>query len=118
MNNKQNMTKFVQGAAGAASSRTASNDVGPGVRRGLASGFAAEEPGVLAIWAAVRAQLRRQLSDSRFENWIGGLELIAEVNGDILISAPGELERDRVRSNYGHLIQQAWKQADPRRRAV
>jgi chromosomal replication initiator protein len=122
--NKQNTTKFSHGGIGGAMSiRPVPSDASP-ARRGLgdySSGGSVgggDEPGVGAIWANVRATLRRQLGDSRFDNWIAKLELVAEVNGEILVAAPGELERDRVRSNFGHLIQQAWKQADPRRRVV
>lgn len=119
MINKQTTTKFSPGATGGAFAARAFDDAAPNGRRALggASGGGGE-PGVGSIWTEVRATLRRQLGDSRFENWIAKLELVAEVNGEILISAPGELERDRVRSNFGHLIQQAWKQSDPRRRVV
>jgi chromosomal replication initiator protein len=89
------------------------------LRGGAGSGgIGGDEPGVPLIWAGVRAMLRDRMGDQRFDNWIARLELIAEVNGDILVAAPGELERDRVRASFGHLIQQAWEQADPRRRLV
>ena len=136
MMNKQNTTKFSHGGIGGAgiggamSMRPIPSDAPSTGRRNL-GGLGGEyspgaggpigggdEPGVGAIWANVRATLRRQLGDSRFDNWIARLDLVAEVNGEILVAAPGELERDRVRSNFGHLIQQAWKQADPRRRIV
>ncbi|MDZ4761557.1 MAG: DnaA/Hda family protein [Alphaproteobacteria bacterium] len=113
MINKQNTTKFSLGAGG----KTASGFPG-GPRRGQGGDFAGDEPGVHAIWAAAREALRFQMGETRFDNWIATLELIAEVNGEILIAARGELERDRVRSNFGHLIQQAWNVADVRSRIV
>jgi chromosomal replication initiator protein len=130
--NKQTTTKFSHGGIGGAmSARSIPGDASLSARRSPGGEFAGglggslggglgggDEPGVGAIWANVRTTLRRQLGDSRFDNWIVKLELVAEVNGEILVAAPGELERDRVRSNFGHLIQQAWKQADPRRRIV
>ncbi len=110
MINKQNTTRFTHGAAGGAAR------LGESALR--AGGLAGDEPGVPLIWAGVRVMLRERMGDQRFDNWIARLELIAEVNGDILVAAPGELERDRVRASFGHLIQQAWEQADPRRRLV
>jgi chromosomal replication initiator protein len=91
---------------------------GRAASKGFGAGVSGEEPGVPAIWASVREALRRRLGEARFDNWIARLELIAEVNGEILVSAPGELERDRVRSNFGHLIQQIWDQTDPHSRSV
>ncbi len=89
MINKQTTTKFSPGATGAASGARAFDDAAPNGRRGTggASG-GGDEPGVGSIWADVRATLRRQLGDSRFENWIAKLELVAEVNGEILVSRP------------------------------
>jgi chromosomal replication initiator protein len=109
MINKQTTTKFSVGGAGG----RAFNGGAPG-----GVGASSEEPGVRAIWETARGGLRRQLGETRFENWIARLQLVAEVNGEILVAAVGELERDRVRSNFGHLIQQAWNAADPRRRIV
>jgi chromosomal replication initiator protein len=116
MNNIQSSTRLSQGGV-------SSTPLGAGIaRRGAVSGagrsVTGEEPGVPAIWASVREALRRRLGEARFDNWIARLELVAEVNGEILVSAPGELERDRVRSNFGHLIQQIWDQTDLRTRIV
>ena len=64
------------------------------------------------IWADVRDALRRRLGDVKFDSWLAKLELVAEVNGEVLISAASEHERTRVESDFGHFIQQAWDQAD------
>jgi chromosomal replication initiator protein len=90
---------------------------------GAAGGFSApvqqpETDGAVAIWARVREILRRRLGEVRFENWIARLEFIAEVDGEILLAAPGELERDRASASFGHLIQQAWHEEDVRVRPV
>jgi chromosomal replication initiator protein len=77
-----------------------------------------QNEGARAVWARVRETLRKRLGDVRFDNWIARLEFIAEVDGEILIAAPGELERDRVTSSFGHLIQQAWLEEDRRARAL
>ncbi|MBU6318503.1 MAG: chromosomal replication initiator protein DnaA [Alphaproteobacteria bacterium] len=74
--------------------------------------------GVGEIWRQAREALRAKLGEARFENWLAKLELVAEVDGEVLIAAGGELERDRVRSNFGHLVQQAWNDADPYGRLV
>lgn len=112
MINKQNSTRFTQGGAGGA----ARSDQGFGTEGFGAGG--GDDTGAPAIWSRVREGLRRRLGDARFDNWIARLELIAEVNGEVLVSAPGELERDRVRAAFGHLIQQEWTLADARGRMV
>lgn len=77
-----------------------------------------QNEGARAVWARVRETLRKRMGEVRFENWIARLEFIAEVDGEILIAAPGELERDRVTSSFGHLIQQAWLEEDRRARSL
>jgi chromosomal replication initiator protein len=71
-----------------------------------------------AIWASARETLRRRVGDARFDAWIARLELIAEVNGEILVAAPGELEHDRVNREFIRDIQHAWALADTRGRKV
>ena len=71
-----------------------------------------------AIWAVARDTLRRRVGDARFDAWIAHLELIAEVNGEILVAAPGELEYDRVNREFIRDIQHAWGLADSRGRKV
>src|SRR5262249_3723963 len=73
---------------------------------------ATDEPGARAIWIEVRDTLRRRLGDVKFDAWIAPLELIAEVNGEILLAAANEHERGRVDTAFGHHIQSAWGQAD------
>src|SRR5262245_20545183 len=99
MINKQTTTRFAPAAAGGpsrsaetASSTTASSPVSTAVDAG--------DEGVPAIWAQVRESLRRRLGDGRFDAWIAHLELVAEVNDEILLSAAGELERDRVNHQF------------------
>lgn len=101
MINNQNNSRFSHGGAGGASRFPAGDDTG-----------------VPAIWAQVRDGLRRRLGDARFDSWIARLELIAEVDGEVLVAAASEMERDRVNANFGHLIQQEWKAADRAGRAV
>lgn len=88
------------------------------LRAGRGVGADNGDAGAPAIWAQAREGLRRRLGEARFDNWIARLELIAEVNGEVLLAAPGELERDRVRAAFGHLIQQEWSRADERGRTV
>jgi chromosomal replication initiator protein len=89
--------------------------------KGLSTGGAADaalEEGAPSIWADVRAVLRRRLGDVKFDTWIAPLELVAEVNDEVLIAAPGEMERDRVNTQFSRDIAHAWSQADRRGRAV
>lgn len=112
---KHNITRFSSNGAGGPTRRV---EPLPAARKGLSAEGGTDEAGAPALWAGVRESVRRRLGDVKFETWIAHLELVAEVNGEILVSAPGELERDRVRRDFGHLIQQAWTQADPRNRTV
>jgi chromosomal replication initiator protein len=113
---KHGVTRFSSGGVGGSIAGRGASVVR--VEAGGAPGRAAEEAGVADLWRQAREALRSKLGESRFENWLAKLELIAEVDGEVLLASPGELERDRVRSNFGHLIQQAWNEVDGRGRLV
>ncbi|MEZ5939345.1 MAG: DnaA/Hda family protein [Hyphomonadaceae bacterium] len=112
MINKQTTSRFSFDASG-----NALNSAVAGHSNSGGSGFGGEQ-GAPEIWQAVREQLRGQLGDTRFDNWIARLQFVAEVDGEILISAASELERDRVNKDFAHLIQQAWSSADPAGRRI
>src|SRR5262249_54776958 len=50
--------------------------------------------------------------------WIARLDFVAEVNGEILLAASDDYQRSRVDTDFGHIIQQAWDQADDEGRTV
>ena len=116
MISKQNTTRFAAGGMGGAGrpaepsslSRTAS-------AKPVADSGAGQIP---AIWANVREALRRRLGDVKFDTWIAKLDLVAEVNGEVLLAASSEHERSRVDTDFGHIIQQAWDQVDHSGRSV
>src|SRR5262245_39642466 len=111
MINKQNTTRFAPGGVGGASRAVDSI-------RSTRTSTGAEEAGVRAIWEEVRKNLRRRLGEGRYDAWIARLELIAEVNGEVLVAAQGELEYDRVTREFIRDIQHAWSQADTADRKV
>lgn len=113
MINKQNTTRFSPGSAGGAPRAVDLTQAG----RAAVSADATHEQ-IPAIWESARSLLRRRLGDVKFDSWLSGLELVAEVNGEILLSAASEHERARVEADYGHFIQQAWEQADRNGRRV
>ena len=113
MINKQNTTRFSPGSAGGAPRAVDLTQAG----RPSVSADAMQDQ-IPAIWEMARALLRRRLGDVKFDSWLSGLELVAEVNGEILVSAASEHERARVEADYGHFIQQAWEQADRNGRRV
>ncbi len=92
--------------------------LGQANRFSASGGDGGQGEGAREVWARVREVLRKRLGGIRFDNWIARLEFVAEVDGEILIAAPGELERDRVSSSFGHLIQQAWREEDRRARSL
>lgn len=117
MINKQTTTRFSPGSAGGASRAVESFSNESSVADSGAATRAPSPPlragnQIPAIWADVRAALRRRLGDVKFDSWLAKLELVAEVNGEVLLSAASEHERTRVESDFGHFIQQAWDQAD------
>jgi len=101
MINKQNTTRFAPAAAG-----------------GAPRLVAREDDQIPAIWSTVRASLRRRLGDVKFDSWLAGLDLVAEVNGEILLAAASEHERTRIEADFGHIIQLAWEAADRNGRRV
>jgi chromosomal replication initiator protein len=112
MINKQTTTRFAPGGAGGAPRTVEQSQAG----RPLSTGNDGDQ--VPAIWESARAVLRRRLGDVKFDTWVGSLELVAEVNGEVLLAAASEHERQRVESEFDHDIQQAWKQFDRQGRRV
>jgi chromosomal replication initiator protein len=126
MINRQNTAKFASGAGGKSQQVDSGVISGgmPGARKAFDPGYAGgaptgDEPGLHAIWAAVRDELRRDVGDARFDNWFASLALVAEVDGEVLIAAPSEFERNRVENGIGgHSVQVVWRRLDPRKRDV
>ncbi len=118
-------TKFSTGAAGGAARRMEIDDWSRG---GAADGLiriaeGAGAPGIgavgiPAIWAKVRDRLRTGMAPSAFESWIGKLELVAEVDGEVLLAAPGEFDSQRINANYLAQIQKLWNEFDAAHRHV
>lgn len=111
MINKHNTTRFSPGGAGGAP-----RSVEQASRAAVSADSQRDQ--IPAIWETARELLRRRLGDVKFDSWLAGLELVAEVNGEILLSAASEHERARVEADYGHFIQQVWEQVDRNGRRV
>jgi chromosomal replication initiator protein len=94
MINNQNNSRFSHAGAGGAPS------------------VAGQETGAPAIWARVREALRARLGDGKFESWIARLELIAEVDGEILLAASSAMESDRIERDFIRAIREEWTRAD------
>ncbi len=106
MISKHTTTRFASAGAGGPVRAQESNSV----RR--ANSETMQDDRVALMWDSVREALRRRLGDVRYDTWIARLEFVAEVNGDVVLAAASEHERSRVDADFGHLIQQAWDQAD------
>lgn len=111
MISKQNTTRFVSGGMGGGAPS-------PFSRANSTNQFSDSNEQTPAVWAAVREALRRRLGDQKFDTWIARLELVAEVNGEILLAASDDYQRSRVDSEFGGVIQQAWDHADRDGRTV
>jgi hypothetical protein len=118
MISKQSTTRFSPNGAGGASRgiEPFPSEQGAPARAASSAGRAGDQ--IPVIWADVRNALRRRLGDVKFDSWLARLELVAEVNGEVLLSAASEHERTRVEADFGHFIQQAWSQADRDGRTV
>lgn len=117
MISKQNTTRFAPGGMGGATRAAEPSSISRAASvKPLASD--SDNQQVPAVWANVREALRRRLGDQKFDAWIAKLELVAEVNGEILIAASDDYQRSRVDTEFGGVIQQAWSQADRNGRSV
>lgn len=116
MINKQTTTRFAPGGAGGAPRTVEQNQATRPLATGPVSGNDGEQ--IPAIWESARAVLRRRVGDQNFDNWIAKLDLVAEVNGEVLLAAANDFERQRVEADFGYVIQQAWEQADRQSRRV
>jgi chromosomal replication initiator protein len=112
MINKLTTTRFAPAGAGGAP-RTVEPSQSS---RPTAAGNEGDQ--IPAIWESARVLLRRRVGEVKFDTWIGSLELVAEVNGEVLLAAASEHERQRVEADFGHVIQQAWEQCDRQGRRV
>jgi len=116
MINKQTTTRFAPGGAGGAPRTVEQNQATRPLAAGPVSGNDSDQ--IPAIWESARAVLRRRVGDTNFDNWIAKLDLVAEVNGEVLLAAANDFERQRVEADFGYVIQQAWEQADRQGRRV
>ena len=116
MISKHNTTRFAPGGMGGAARNAEPSSVS---RTNSAKASVSDSVNeVPAVWANVREALRRRLGDQKFDAWIAKLDLVAEVNGEILIAASDDYQRSRVDTEFGGVIQQAWDQADRNGRSV
>jgi chromosomal replication initiator protein len=113
MINKQTTTRYASAAAVGGAVRAQDST---SVRRAIPE--SAQDDRVASMWESVRESLRRRLGDVRYDAWIAKLEFVAEVNGEVVLSAADDFMRGRIESDFGHVIQQAWEQADRAGRRV
>ena len=69
-----------------------------------------------AVWARVKEQLKSQVSEDIYHNWLSDLRFVAEVDGAVLIAARRQYTYDRVNRDHRQLIQRTWSRHDPQSR--
>jgi len=106
ISSKQTTTRFASTGAGGPVRAQESTSV----RRSVSEG--AQDDRVAQMWDSVRESLRRRLGDGLYEACIAKLELVAEVNGEIVLAAEDNFVRARIDADFAHHIQAAWQQAD------
>lgn len=71
-----------------------------------------------AIWTEVRKSLQKSMKGFDFKKWIDRLELIAEVDGQMLVMAQDRIQAQRIDSDYIRVINAAWMAHDGKQRRV
>ena len=71
-----------------------------------------------AVWAAVRTSLKKNIKGVAYHKWIDRLDLIAEVDGEVLLAAMDPVQAQRIASDYMNVIKAAWLAHDGKRRRV
>lgn len=69
-----------------------------------------------AVWAVVKAQLKKQVSEDVYYKWLSDLRFVAEVDGAVLIAARRKYTYDRINQDHRQLIQRTWRRCDPQER--
>ena len=70
------------------------------------------------IWLEVRKSLQHNMKGFAFKKWIDRLDLVAEVNGEMLLMAQDDIQARRIESDYIKVINAAWMAHDGKRRRV
>ncbi len=67
----------------------------------------------LEAWENVRSTLKSDFGDATFSSWIAPLKINSVEKGQVTIAAPNRYLCDRVQTNYGAKIRDAWREKDP-----
>ena len=64
---------------------------------------------ILAGWTRVRGQLRAQVGESTYKNWLKPLDLVDYEDGTVTLSLPTTFMRDWVASHFGKQLTALWE---------
>ena len=76
------------------------------------------DPSLAAQWQRVSGQLRDELGESAYQNWLKPLKLNGLDGTEVLLVAPSRFLRDWVLSRYADRIRSLWSAENPRVRSV
>lgn len=93
-------------------------DLVGGVQQGLGRRTRAEDLCARELWNVARQRVRAEIGPRPFAHWIAPLTFVAEIEDEVVLAAPTELERDRARSEFGQILQSAWSDVDPEGRTL
>ena len=83
-----------------------------------ASASMISEPPTAQIWQSTLRSMRSFVTASVYDRYLGTLTLLAEVEGEVLIVAPGAFEARRVETDYLDRLKLIWRGIDPRKRRL
>ena len=70
--------------------------------------MAGPDKSVQAGWTRVRGQLRAEVGESTYKNWLRPLSLVAFRDGKATLSLPTRFMREWVDNHYGALLRELW----------
>ena len=77
-----------------------------------------ERQSARVVWTDVRSSLKKSIKGVAYHKWIDRLDLVAEVDGEVLLAAMDGLQAQRIESDYINIIKAAWLAHDGKQRRV
>ena len=77
-----------------------------------------ENPALVTAWAKIRSQLRSEVGDADYRNWLRPMTLRAKDGDEVEISLPSGFVRDWVRDHHGVRVNALWQAEYPAVRRV
>jgi uncharacterized protein YdaU (DUF1376 family) len=100
------------GGGGAGEAATA-DDAEIAARVTAAESWLADRPELARQWKRVRERLRAEIGEADYRLWFRGTAFVAIDEGEVTLTAPTPLTRDRVNSDYRDRLAAWWQAVNP-----